>query len=329
MILIKTINLIFILIVSMNIQQLEYVIALAESRHFETAAARCFVTQSTLSTMIAKLEGELGITLFDRKRKPLELTTEGGVMVDHMRLVIKELQQLQEIAKELKGELKGELKMAVIPTIAPFLLPLFLQAFAQKFPLLKIRVRELTTAEIMRQLKSRDLDIGIVSTPLQDSSLDEYPLYDESFVYFDASKKQPKTVSVEKLDMRNIVLLEEGHCMRAQVVQFCDIKRKPLGNRLNFEFKAGSIDSLLRFVKANKAATLLPYLATTEMPMRDLNRVSRIAGSEPYRSVGIVVHRHFVKKRVLELLQQEIVEVVSKVMPKRRLKGEGLDPLGE
>ena len=313
----------------MNIQQLEYVIALAESRHFETAAARCFVTQSTLSTMIAKLEGELGITIFDRKRKPLELTIEGELLLEHTRLILKEIEQLQEMAKELKGELKGELKMAVIPTIAPFLLPLFLQAFAQKFPQLKIRVRELTTAEIMRQLKSRDLDIGIVSIPLQDTSLVEYKLYDEPFVYYDAGKKQPKTVSVEKLDMRNIVLLEEGHCMRAQVVQFCDIKRKPLGNRLNFEFKAGSIDSLLRFVKANKAATLLPYLATSDMPMRDLNRVSRLAGSEPYRSVGIVVHRHFVKKRVLELLHDEIVGVVNRVMPKRRMKGEGLDPLGQ
>lgn len=328
MILIKTIILIYISISSMNIQQLEYIIALAETRHFESAAARCFVTQSTLSTMIAKLESELGITIFDRKRKPLELTIEGSALLDHMRLILKEIQQLQEMAKELKGELKGELKMAVIPTIAPFLLPMFLQRFAEKFPMLKIRVRELTTAEIIRQLKSRELDIGIVSIPLQDPLIDEYKLYDEPFVYFDAGKKQPKTVSVEKLDMRNIVLLEEGHCMRAQVVQFCDIKRKPLGNRLNFEFKAGSIDSLLRFVKANKAATLLPYLATMEMPLRDLNRISRLSGIEPYRSVGIAVHRHFVKKRVLELLQLEIVEVVSRVMPQRRMKGEGLNPLG-
>jgi LysR family hydrogen peroxide-inducible transcriptional activator len=327
--LIKTINLILILILSMNIQQMEYVIALAESRHFESAAARCFVTQSTLSTMIAKFESELGITLFDRKQKPLGITTAGLPVIEHMRVILKEIQQLHEISKELKGEVKGELKMAVIPTIAPFLLPMFLQGFAQKFPLLKIRVRELTTAEIMRQLKSRDLDIGIVSTPLHDSELLEFKLYDEPFVFYDAGLKQPKNVNAEKLDMRNIVLLEEGHCMRAQVVQFCDVKRKPLGNRLNFEFKAGSIDSLLRFVKANTASTLLPYLATNDMPIRDLNRVSRFSGHEPYRTVGIVVHRHFVKKQVLELLQQEIVAVVSKVMPKRRFKGEGLDPMGK
>jgi LysR family hydrogen peroxide-inducible transcriptional activator len=311
----------------MNIQQMEYVIALAETRHFDSAAGRCFVTQSTLSTMIAKFESELGITLFDRKQKPLGITTAGMPVIEHMRVILKEIQQLHEISKELKGEVKGELKMAVIPTIAPFLLPLFLQGFAQKFPLLKIRVRELTTTEIMRQLKSRDLDIGIVSTPLHDSELLEFKLYDEPFVFYDAGLKQPKNVAAEKLDMRNIVLLEEGHCMRAQVVQFCDVKRKPLGNRLNFEFKAGSIDSLLRFVKVNKASTLLPYLATNDMPIRDLNRVSRFSGQEPYRSVGIVVHRHFVKKQVLELLQQEIIAVVSKVMPKRRFKGEGLEPM--
>jgi LysR family hydrogen peroxide-inducible transcriptional activator len=312
----------------MNIQQMEYVIALAETRHFDSAAGRCFVTQSTLSTMIAKFESELGITLFDRKQKPLGITTAGMPVIEHMRVILKEIQQLHEISKELKGEVKGELKMAVIPTIAPFLLPLFLQGFAEKFPLLKIRVRELTTAEIMRKLKSRDLDIGIVSTPLHDNELLEFKLYDEPFVFYDAGLKQPKNVAAEKLDMRNIVLLEEGHCMRAQVVQFCDVKRKPLGNRLNFEFKAGSIDSLLRFVKANKASTLLPYLATNGMPIRDLNRVSRFSGHEPYRTVGIVVHRHFVKKQVLELLQQEIFAVVTKVMPKRRFKGEGLEPMG-
>jgi LysR family hydrogen peroxide-inducible transcriptional activator len=311
----------------MNIQQMEYVIALAETRHFDSAAGRCFVTQSTLSTMIAKFESELGITLFDRKQKPLGITTAGMPVIEHMRVILKEIQQLHEISKELKGEVRGELKMAVIPTIAPFLLPLFLQGFAQKFPLLKIRVRELTTTEIMRQLKSRDLDIGIVSTPLHDSELLEFKLYDEPFVFYDAGLKQPKNVAAEKLDMRNIVLLEEGHCMRAQVVQFCDVKRKPLGNRLNFEFKAGSIDSLLRFVKVNKASTLLPYLATNDMPIRDLNRVSRFSGQEPYRTVGIAVHRHFVKKQVLELLQQEIIAVVSKVMPKRRFKGEGLEPM--
>jgi LysR family hydrogen peroxide-inducible transcriptional activator len=311
----------------MNIQQLEYVLALAETRHFETAAARSFVTQSTLSTMIAKLEEELGIAIFDRKKKPLAVTDEGAALIEHMRIVIKEINQLRELSSELKGEISGEIKIAVIPTIAPFLLPLFLQDFAAKFHNLRIRVHELTTGEIMRQLKSRELDIGIVSTPLNDSELFETKLYDEPFVHYDAGKKQPNTISVERLDLKNILLLEEGHCMRTQVMRLCDVKRKPSTQRLNFEFNAGSIDSLMRLVKANKAATLLPYLATSGMSAHELGRVSRIGSPEPYRSVGIVVHRHFVKKQILTMLQHEITKSVNKVMPQRRRKGEELAPL--
>lgn len=311
----------------MNIQQFQYVLALAETRHFETAAAKCFITQSTLSTMISKFEEEVGIVIFDRKRKPLELTAEGVLLVDHLNIIVREINQLGELAKEIKGEVKGELTMSVIPTIAPFLLPLFLQSFAQQFPGLRILVKEETTDEIMRQLKARVLDIGILSTPLDDKDLVEWKLYDEPFVYYDAGRKQPKSVSIDKLDMRNIVLLEEGHCMRTQVLHFCDLKRKPISNKLNFEFKAGSIDSVLRFVKANKAATLLPYLATSGMNAYELNRVSRISGGEPYRCIGIVTHRHFVKKRILEMLHQEIVAKVAKVMPARRLLGQELKPL--
>ncbi|MFN5294713.1 MAG: LysR substrate-binding domain-containing protein [Flavobacteriales bacterium] len=318
---------IFISISSMNIQQLEYAIALAETRHFETAAARSFVTQSTLSTMVAKLEEELGIAIFDRKKKPLEVTSDGKALLEHMRVIIKEIHQLRELSSELKGEVKGELKMAVIPTIAPFLLPLFLQDFAARFPNLTIRVREQTTGEIMRQLKTRELDIGIVSTPLEDSELLETKLYDEPFVHYDAGKKQPNTISVERIDLKNILLLEEGHCMRTQVMRLCDIKRKSSTPRLNFEFKAGSIDSLLRFVKANKAATLLPYLATTGMNAHELSRVSRIGSPEPYRTVGLVVHRHFVKRQILTMLHDEITQRVSKVMPQRKRKGEELAPL--
>ncbi len=314
-------------ILSMNIQQLEYAIALAETRHFDTAASRCFVTQSTLSTMIAKLEEELGIAVFDRKKKPLQVTDEGKALIEHMRIIIKEINQLKELSGALKGEIKGELKMAVIPTIAPFLLPLFLQDFAAHFPDLTILVREQTTGEIIRNLKSRELDIGIVSTPLQDNDLIETKLYDEPFVYYDAGKKQPNTIAAERIDLNNVLLLEEGHCMRTQVMRLCDVKRKANSRQLNFEFKAGSIDSLLRFVKANKAATLLPHLATIGMSSHELNRVSRIGSPEPYRSVGLVVHRHFVKKQILTLMENEIIKRVNKVMPPRKRKGEELAPL--
>ena len=244
----------------MNIQQIQYLLAVAEVRHFELAAKKCFITQSTLSTMISKFEDAIGIIVFDRKKKPVELTTEGAAIIEQLKTVNRELEHLHELAKEIKGEVKGNLTISVIPTIAPFLLPLFIQSFAAKFPGLNIIINEQTTGEIIRQIESRELDIGIISIPVKESNLIEYKLYDEPFVFYDAGMKSEDPVSAKKLDVRKLCLLEEGHCMRTQVVKLCDLRKKRLQNNLNFEYKAGSIDSLMRFVKANQATTLLPYL---------------------------------------------------------------------
>jgi len=194
--------------------------------------------------MISKFEDEIGIKLFDRKKKPVELTTEGKIIIDQLKSIIKSIHELEELTKEIKGEIKGNLSISVIPTIAPFLLPLFLHDFASKFPDLKIVVREETTGEIIRKIKSRDLDIGIVSTPIPDKDIEETHLYNE--------------------------------------------------------------DSLIRFVKANKAGTLLPYLATTDLSINDKNNIRTFKKPVPYRSVGIITHRHFVKKKLLIHLKDEI-----------------------
>jgi LysR family hydrogen peroxide-inducible transcriptional activator len=167
----------------MNIQQFQYVLAVHEYQHFELAAEKCFVTQSTLSTMISKFEDEIGIKIFDRKKKPVQLTTEGLEIVKQLQVISKNIAAFKELTQELKGEITGTLSLSVIPTVAPFLLPLFLQDFARKFPNLNIVVREETTSEIIRKLKSRALDIGILSTPITDKEILEYPLYDEPFLF--------------------------------------------------------------------------------------------------------------------------------------------------
>ena len=126
----------------MNIQQFNYILALAEFRHFELAAEKCNITQSTLSTMISKFEEEIGIEIFDRKKKPVQVTKEGSTIIEQLKIITTDIDQLKELTKEVKGEIKGNLTLSVIPTIAPFLLPLFLQDFAAKFPNLNIVVRE-------------------------------------------------------------------------------------------------------------------------------------------------------------------------------------------
>jgi LysR family hydrogen peroxide-inducible transcriptional activator len=311
----------------MNIQQFKYILAVAEYRHFELAAEKCFVTQSTLSTMISKFEDELGIQVFDRKKKPVGLTNEGKLILDQLKIILKNIDQLDELKHELKGEVKGKLTIAVIPTIAPFLLPLFLQDFANRFPDLVIEVRELTTKEILRQLKSRELDIGILSTPINDSEIKEVDLYEEPFVLYDRALKYPDLIAPEMLDLGELWLMEEGHCFRTQVLKLCDINQQLKKSNLNFDFKAGSIDSLLRFVRANRASTLLPYLATTDFDHMEKCFVKKFEEPIPTRKVGIVVHQYFVKTTVLSLLKNQIELSVMPLLINESIETNTLNPL--
>lgn len=311
----------------MNIQQFQYVLALAEFRHFETAAQKCFVSQSTLSTMIGKLEEELGIQIFDRKKKPVGLSQEGTVLLNQLKRIVKEIDSLEELTQELKGEVKGSLSIAVIPTIAPFLLPRFLSNFARQFPDLEIDVREQNTSEIIRHLHSRELDIGILSTPVQEKELVEHHLYDEPFVFFNMQQDEKGTVHSRNIDVSRLCLLEEGHCMRTQILELCDFYEKELNEHLNFRFRAGSVHSLLRFVIAHQASTLLPYLASLDLDAEHQAKVSYFDSPMPYRHVGLVVHRHFVKDKLRKHVQQNIQEAILPLLEKETEQGLQLSPL--
>lgn len=312
----------------MNIHQFHYVLAVAEFRHFELAAEKCHISQSTLSTMIAKFEEEVGVRIFNRKKKPVELTLEGAMIVDQLKIVSKDIDQLFEIAREIKGEVAGDINLSVIPTVAPFLLPLFLQEFSLQFPKLNIVVREETTEEIRKKLKSREIDIGIVSIPLHDKELVELKLYDEPFLFYDAKHVSGKKISLKELKSKNLCLMEEGHCMRTQVAELCNPGGAKQPATLNFEYKAGSIDGLIRFVKSNKFSTLLPYLSTLDFTPEQRRHLSPFSASVPYRSIGLIVHQHFVKKKLLNILRDRIIARTSGLLPKLDAKSQMLHPIG-
>ncbi len=297
----------------MNIQQFQYVLAVAELRHFERAAEKCFVTQSTLSTMVRKLEDELGIKIFDRRKKPVSVTNEGKEIIEQIQIVVREINSLENKVQELKGEMAGELKIGVIPTVAPYLLPLFLSEFAQRFSKVQIRVQEMTTGEIQRNLKNRSLDIGIAAIPLEDLALQEIALYDEPFLLFDCFSKAGNNtkVGIKDIDYSHLLLLEEGHCFRTQVQQLCKLSKVQDEYPMNFEFRAGSIDSLIRFTKVHKGITLLPHMATLDLSKADKKRIKAFKAPIPYRSVGLLVHKYFVKKRLLREIQNTIQAAIS------------------
>lgn len=311
----------------MNIQQFQYILAVSEFKHFEKAAEKCCISQSTLSTMISKFEEEIGVKIFDRRKKPVGLTLEGTIIIEQLKVITKDIEQLHELTKEIKGEVAGNMNLSVIPTVAPFLLPVFLQEYALQFPDLKIEVREETTEEIRKKLKSREIDIGIVSIPLHDNDLMEIKLYDEPFLFYDTGHAYNEKVSVKQLMKKSLCLMEEGHCMRTQVSELCNhnfIKNK---SSLNFEYKAGSIDSLIRFVKSNHNATLLPSLATLSFSNEEREHLSDFIPPIPYRTIGLVVHRHFVKRKMLSSLQKSIVEKMVEILPSLEIEGHMLNPI--
>lgn len=311
----------------MNIQQIKYAIAVAEVQSFGKAAEKCFITQSTLSTMISRLEGELGLQLFDRKKKPISTTKEGAAILKQLRIINKELETLEEVVGDLKGEASGQLSIGVIPTVAPYLLPLFLNDFVQQYPTIKFVVSEVTTEQIIKGLENRSLDIGILSTPLQHNTLVEKPLYKEPFLLFDKTKvRSKKNIEVSEIDRNRLWLLNEGHCLRTQVETICDLHTERDDN-LNLEYKSGTIDTLMKFVRKNQAITLLPYLATLDLSKEDTAYLHPIAAPQPAREISLVVHQHFVKKRILQAIQESIREVITPLLSSQPLKKRLIAPV--
>ena len=298
----------------MNIQQIAYILAVDQLHNFGLAARKCHITQSTLSTMVARFEDEIGITIFNRRKKPVTATREGVQVIQQLKIIQDEIENLHGVIQSLKGELQGEVKIGIIPTIAPYLLPRFLHDFIQQFPGLHFVVSEMTTAKILTQLESRTLDIGIVSTPLNHPDCEEVFLYDEPFLLYDSLQPSPKeAVDLNDLEYNRLWLLEEGHCMRTQVEQICSLHERQNLHR-NLDYQSGSIDTLLRFVNSNKGVTLLPYLATLDMDVTEKRCLQTFLEPIPSRSVGLIVHRHFVKREMLEVLGQLIKVRVGEVM---------------
>jgi len=305
----------------MTLIQLEYIVAVDTYRSFVLAAEKCFVTQPTLSMQVQKLEESLNIKIFDRSRQPVVPTEVGSMVIAQARQILQESLKLKEIIQSQQQELRGELKIGIIPTVAPYLLPEVIAAMMQKYPELQLKIWEYTTEEIMHHLKTGILDCGILATPLVDSNILEKPLYYENFVSY-ISKNSPlfrkKSLAADELNEENIWLLNEGHCMRSQVLNIC---RNTRNNRpAGLTYNTGSIETLIRMVDLNGGATLLPELSLKELTEKQLQRVRYFKNPEPVREISLVVHKGFVKQRMLNALKEEIINVVPKSMRNAKKK---------
>jgi LysR family hydrogen peroxide-inducible transcriptional activator len=306
----------------MTFVQLEYLVAVDSYRHFARAAEKCFVTQPTLSMQIHKLEAELGLILFDRSKQPVVPTEAGISIIAQARKILAEKGVIEEIVQDKKAIVAGELRLGIIPTLAPYLLPLFVQQFTKKHPQVKLVVKELPTETLVTRLKENRIDAALLVTPLHEQGIKEEVLFYEEMVAYVSKNNavyQKNYVLAKDIDPHKLWLLQEGHCFRSQVLNLCELQKTSSGFG-HFEYEAGSIETLRRMVELNDGITILPELATLHFTARQEQMVRYFRSPAPMREVSIAMHRNLAKRRLVEVLKQEIVNAIPAKIKKNSPK---------
>ena len=295
----------------MTITQLKYVLAVAEYRNFTLAAEHSFVTQPTLSMQIQKLEEELDVMIFNRKKKPIELTPIGQKILDQARLIVDESNRINDIVDQQKGFIGGEFKIGIIPTIMPTLLPYFLKLFLKKYPKVRLLIEELTTEEMMKKLSEGYIDAGIAATPLENEAIIEKPIYYEPFIGFVSENHRlfrKKEIEEDDLDLNDILLLEDGHCFKNNVINLC--KHKDAAEHMQFNLESGSINTLIKLSKEGLGMTLIPYLNSLDLSENDRKYLRPFAETVPAREVSLIYHKSQLKMQLIHALKTTIDGVI-------------------
>ncbi len=299
----------------MTRSQIEYILALDKLKNFGKAAEACFVTQSTLSAIVAKFEQQSGVILFNRKTRPISVTVQGEKVLKSLKSVYREFQLLDEVIREVKGAEVGSISIACIPTVAPYLYPLILNQISNQYMKVDFSIHELTTENIVEEIVAGNIDIGIASIPLENKELIEYDLYQEDFVLYDYGNKRSETsFTVSDIDLERLWLMEEDHCLRNQVGKICELRQQKKING-NLIYSCGSIFTLIEMVKKNKGVTLLPRLAIANNAQINTKYTYPILDPVPVRKIGIITHKSYIQKRILTKLIQIIKNAVADFLP--------------
>lgn len=296
----------------MTITQLHYVLAVAEHKNFTKAAQKVFVTQPTLSMQIQKLEEELEVTIFDRTKKPIQLTEVGEKIVQQARNIVNESDRIQDIVDQQKGFIGGIFRLGVIPTVMPTLLPMFIGSFIKKYPKVKLKIEELHTEAILEKLKEGHLDAAIAATPLEVQGIKENVLYYEPFVPYipeGMATQVSDKITVEDLDINKILLLEDGHCFKDGIINLCKASRDYGDDQLQLE--SGSFETLIKLANEGLGMTLLPYLHTLDLKDSEKKNLKMFKDPVPAREVSLIYNRSELKMQIIEALRSTIAGVVK------------------
>ncbi|MCX8073384.1 MAG: hydrogen peroxide-inducible genes activator [Candidatus Binatia bacterium] len=291
---------------AVTLTELRYLVALADTGHFGRAAAKCFVTQPTLSTQLKKLENNLGVQLVERDPRCARLTAVGHQVVAHARVILEHVQAIGDVARGQSDPLSGEFHLGVIPTLGPYLLPQLLGPLQKKLPQLRLAVVEQLTAALVDELLAHRLDAALLALPVEEEGLEALELFEEPFWVL-APRRHPlarrKTVSEDELEHQPVLLLAEGHCLREQTLAVCG-KSQP---EATADFRASSLETLRHLVSAGYGCTLIPELAVPRL--RDPGTVVRpLIGEHAFRRIGIVWRRSYPRAEAVVTLGHFIRE---------------------
>lgn len=306
-----------------TITQLQYIATVEKLKHFGKAAEACHVSQPSLSAQIQKVEDEIGFAIFDRNKKPIGVTSRGVSFLEQAKSVLREHAKLMEISKKSQTELMGPLSLGVIPTVSPYLTPLFIGEFAKAYPKIQLQIEEIQTEPMIKALKNNELDVGILATPLHESTLIETPLYYEDFfVYVNSNHplSQKKVIHESDLDGVDLWLLEDGHCFRNQIVRLCSLRKESPVFK-NIFFQSGNLDTLRQLVHKNGGYTILPASLIRNLPSAEQRQFVRsFAAPIPAREISLIYHQSQWKLDLIQVLSQTILKNLPESLRQKTTK---------
>jgi LysR family hydrogen peroxide-inducible transcriptional activator len=293
----------------MTITQLKYTLAVAEHGNFTTASEKCFVTQPTLSMQVQKLEEELGVTIFNRSTKPLQVTEVGEKVLNQARKIIEESTRMNDVISEEKGIIGGTLKVGIIPTVTSTLLPLFLNIFTKKHKNVDLKIEEFNTETIVQKLEDNSIDCAIAATPLSNDKVIERPLYYEPFVAYvprHHSLSGNKYLEIDDLTNGDLLILQDGHCFRNQVLNLCSLEDL----NKQYELKSGSFETLINLSNNGPWMTIIPYLHSNNLSPKNIENIIPFQDPAPAREISMIYSKSQLKLPVINALMSNISSVI-------------------
>jgi LysR family hydrogen peroxide-inducible transcriptional activator len=292
----------------MNTRDLKYFVALCDHKHFGKAADACFVSQPALSMQIKKLEEYLGIKLLERTNKSLLITDHGQMIAERARAILSQMDEVCEIAAAAKDPYNGELKIGVFPTLAPYLLPLIIPQLSKRYPNVSFYLIEEQTSTLIEKLKQGKLHAALLAAPITEKNIRSTLLFEEEFMLA-TSVTHPlaklKSIKQQHLDNKNLLLLEEGHCMRDQALALC----QRMQTSENQHFRATSLETLRHMVTAGVGITLIPRLAC--LPNNNIAYIP-FSTHKPTRTIGLFSRTLCAKQPLLDNISSQIKSILSK-----------------